>query len=195
MPNIGTQRGWRIQTLATRKWLAALCACAAWTSGCFTRRAPAKPAIKFASVVRPVIPADAVDAALAPAPDILFEVLPAPPQLVTSRSAPARPRVAPPPAPEPVATEKAAQPTIAPAVTTEEQTAAQAETQRNLDLVEKNLTLALGRTLNPVQQDLVSKVRGFTENAREAMRSGDWERAKNLSKKAEVLSDQLAASL
>jgi exosome complex RNA-binding protein Csl4 len=61
--------------------------------------------------------------------------------------------------------------------------------------VEKHLTLALGRTLNAAQQDLISKVRGFTENAREAMRSGDWVRAKNLSKKAEVLSDQLAASL
>jgi hypothetical protein len=49
--------------------------------------------------------------------------------------------------------------------------------------------------LNATQQDLVSKVRGFADNAREAMRSGEWVRAKNLSSKAEVLSEQLATSL
>jgi len=61
-------------------------------------------------------------------------------------------------------------------------------------LVERNLTLAQGKKLNPTQQDLASKVRGFADNAREAMRTGDWVRAKNLSKKAEVLSEQLAES-
>jgi iron uptake system EfeUOB component EfeO/EfeM len=87
------------------------------------------------------------------------------------------------------------EPTIAPGLTTEELKTAKAETQQNLDMVEKNLTLAWGKTLNATQQDLVSKVRGFVENAREAVRSGDWERAKNLSKKAKVLSGQLAAGL
>jgi len=79
-------------------------------------------------------------------------------------------------------------------VPTAELTAAKAETQHNLDLVERNLTLAQGKKLNPAQQDLASKVRGFADNAREAMRTGDWVRAKNLSKKAEVLSEQLAGS-
>jgi hypothetical protein len=46
-----------------------------------------------------------------------------------------------------------------------------------------------------MQEDLASKVRGFGDNAREAMRSGDWARAKSLAKKAEVLSEQLAGSL
>jgi hypothetical protein len=53
---------------------------------------------------------------------------------------------------------------------------------------------AQGKRLNAMQTDLVSKVRGFADNAREAMKSGDWVRAKNFSSKAEVLSEQLAAS-
>jgi hypothetical protein len=74
-------------------------------------------------------------------------------------------------------------------------TAARAETEHNLELAEKNLAPAGGRQLNATQQDVISKVRSFAESAREAMKSGDWERARNLSKKAEVLSEQLAASL
>jgi hypothetical protein len=195
MPNTGTQRRRKAQTQATKKWLVLLCASAAWMSGCLLRRAPAKPAFNFVTVVYPVIPPDAVDAALEPPPDISHDVPQAPAQLATNRSAPVKPRVAPPPALEPAAAENLPQATIAPEVTTEEQTAAQAEIQHNLDTVEKNLTLASGRRLNAAQQDLISKVRGFTENAREAMRSGDWVRAKNLSSKAEVLSEQLAESL
>jgi len=84
---------------------------------------------------------------------------------------------------------------MAPEFSTQEVEAAKAEIQRNLDMMEKNLTLSFGRSLNAAQQDLVSKVHGFAENAREAMKSGDWVRAKNLSKKAEVLSEELAASL
>ena len=95
---------------------------------------------------------------------------------------------------EPRGAEKHAEPTIAPEVTTEEIRAAQAETQRNLDIADKNLLLAQGKGLNAMQTDMVSKVKGFAENAREAMRSGDWVRAKNFASKAEVLSEQLAAS-
>lgn len=153
---------------------------------------PKVPVIGFA---HPLIPPAATAAELEPPPDIEFEVAAPPPPLVTNLTLPAKPHVVPPPAPEPVSAEKPPEPTLAPEVTTAEITAAKAETQHNLDLVEKNLTLAWGRKLNATQQDVVSKVRGFTENAREAMRSGDWVRAKNLSKKAEVLSEQLAASL
>lgn len=87
------------------------------------------------------------------------------------------------------------EPTIVPEVPTAELAAAKAETQQNLDLVERNLALAQGKKLNPTQQELASKVRGFADNAREAMRTGDWVQAKNLSKKAEVLAEQLAESL
>jgi len=42
---------------------------------------------------------------------------------------------------------------------------------------------------------LASKVRGFMEAAREAMKDSDWERAKTMAKKAEVLSRELARGL
>ena len=183
------------QTEAWRKWLALLCACVVWTPGCFMRRAPARPIINGMGFRHPVIPPATTDAELEPPPEIPFDAPPVPPRLVTSHSMPARPRVAPPPGPEAAPVGIPEEPTIAPGLTTEELKAAKAETQQNLDMVEKNLTLAWGRTLNATQQDLASKVRGFVENAREAMRSGDWERAKNLSKKAKVLSEQLATGL
>lgn len=179
---------------ATGRWLALLCACVVWTTGCLMRRAPARPGFDYVGYAHPVVPAAAADAALEPPPDLALDAAPAPPQLVTSHSMPARPHVAPTQATEPTA-EKMPEPTIAPEVTTEEMAAAKTETERSLELAEKNLALAWGRKLNAAQEDLISKVHGFTESAREAMRSGDWVRAKNLSKKAEVLSEQLAADL
>ena len=182
------------RTEARKKWVALLCLCVVWTAGCFTRRPPAKTIVYFVPFEHPVVPVAAVVQLEAP-PDILSDVPEAPPELAISRSAPVRPHVAPPPAPEHAPVEKATEPVIAPELTAQEVNTAVAETQRNLDQMEKNLTLAFGRTLNPAQQDLISKVRGFAESAREAMRNSDWVRAKNLSKKAEVLSEELAASL
>lgn len=191
MPNEGIQNRMSGNAGMARKWLLLLCACAAWTSGCSTRRTPSKPIINVMGFAHPVIPPGGADAELEPPPELPL-VAPPPPQLVTNHNTPARPRVVPAPAP---AAEKPAEPTIAPEVTTEEMRAARAETEHNLDLAEKNLALVGGRQLNATQQDVVSKVRSFAENTREAMRGGDWERARNLSKKAEVLSEQLAASL
>jgi hypothetical protein len=119
--------------------------------------------------------------------------VPEPPELGLSRMQPVKPHVTPAPAPEPAA--KHVEPTIAPEVTTEEMIAAKTETQHDLDLAERNLTMVQGKSLNASQQDLASKIRGFADNAREAMRAGDWTKAKNFSKKAEVLSEQLVASL
>jgi len=194
MPNTVTQKQMRTQTMATRKWLTLLCGCVLWTSGCFLQKAPVRPRIGVTGFAHPVVPASTAIAELEPPPDLPFEV-PLVPLLATSRSMPARPHVAPPAASEPTPAEKAAEPIISPALTTEELAAARTATQQNLQMVEKNLTFARGKTLNATQQDLISKVRGFTDNAREAMYSGDWVRARNLSKKAEVLSEQLAASL
>ena len=142
----------------------------------------------------PVVP-PAAGTQLDTPPEIATEGVAAPPELAIARSAPAKPRVAPTPAAEPGKAEKQPEPGIAPEFSAEEAQSAKAETQRNLDMMEKNLTLSSGKRLNASQEDLVSKVRGFAENAREAMKSGDWVRAKNLSKKAEVLSEELAASL
>lgn len=140
---------------------------------------------------QPVIP-PTTEAVLESPPDLEGESPPMP-EIAPIRAQPPKPRVAAPVAQEPVGP-KRTEPTIAPEVPTEEVMAAKAETQRNLDIAEKNLAMTQGKTLNAAQQDLASKVRGFADNAREAMRSGDWVKAKNLSSKAEVLSEELAAS-
>jgi hypothetical protein len=44
-----------------------------------------------------------------------------------------------------------------------------------------------------MQSDLVSKIVSFSDEARKAASEGDWTRARNLAKKAEVLSEELAA--
>lgn len=178
----------------SRKWLALLCAGVVWTVGCFTKRTP-RPSITTMVSLRPPLVPIAARAELNELPEIPAENVTAPPDLAVMRSAPAKPRVAPAPVTEPAKPEKEPEPGIAPEFSAQELEAAKAETQHNLDLMDKNLTLAWGRSLNATQQDLISKVRGFAENAREAMKSGDWVRAKNLSKKAEVLSEELATSL
>ena len=177
-----------------RKWLALLCAGAAWTAGCYTKRPPQVTFARYATLQPPVVPAAARKGLDAP-PEFDTETVSAPPELAVARSVPARPHVTPAPTAETGKPEKPAEPGMAPEFSTQEVEAAKAEIQRNLDMMEKNLTLSFGRSLNAAQQDLVSKVHGFAENAREAMKSGDWVRAKNLSKKAEVLSEELAASL
>jgi hypothetical protein len=182
----------KTQTETTKVWLAVVCGCLVWSAGCDTRKPQAKPPANFIAVVHPVIPAETARDLEAP-PD-LSEEAPAAPELGLSRVQPARPHVTPAPAPEPAA-EKHVEPTIAPEVSTEEMIAAKSETQHDLDLAEHNLTMTQGKHLNATQQDLASKIRGFADNAREAMRVGDWVKAKNFSKKAEVLSEQLAASL
>lgn len=182
----------KTQTKTTKIWLAAVCGCMVWSTGCVTRKPQAKPAVNFIAMVHPVIPPETT-AGLESPPD-LSAAVPEPPELGLSRMQPAKPHVTPPPAPEPTA-EKHVEPTIAPEVTTEEMIAAKTETQHDLDVAERNLTMAQGKSLNATQQDLASKIRGFADNAREAMRAGDWVKAKNFSKKAEVLSEQLAASL
>jgi hypothetical protein len=183
----------RKQPELTKKGLALLCLGTVSLAGCFTRKAPARPPIAFIGVVHPIVPPPTEEALEAP-PDIPVEVLPELPDIAPTRLQPPKPRVAPPVAQEVGKSEKPVAPTITPEVDTEELRAAQTETQRSLDVAERNLVLAQGRTLNPMQQDLVSKVRGFADNAREAMKSGDWVRAKNLSTKAQVLAEQLAAS-
>jgi len=113
------------------------------------------------------------------------------------RSAPPRPRVIAPPTPAtPVAdAEKPEAPTIAPQLTQQESAAAQQETHESLNIAEKNLASTNGKKLNASQSDLVSKIKGFLKDAREAAQAGDWARARNLAKKAQVLSEELARSV
>jgi hypothetical protein len=168
-----------------------LCGCMACVAGCATRHTVAKPVVDFIAPVRPTLPPP-TQTELQPPPD-LQSPPPEAPEIAQETEQPAKPRVAAPAAPEPAEADKPV-PTIAPEVTTEEMVTAKAATQHSLDIAEKGLTMAQGKKLNATQADLASKVRGFADNAREAMRSGDWERAKNLAKKAELLSQQLAGS-
>jgi len=193
MAEIGTVRQMSTPKQLNWSWLTLLCVCVLCTAGCYTRRAPAKPVVSFVAPVHPVLP-QMKNTALSSPPD--FEAtIPEAPEIVEERAQPAKPHVPAPAAPEPAGAEKHVQPTIAPEVPTEEMIAAKVQTQHSLDIAEKGLGMVQGKNLNATQQDLVSKVRGFADNAREAMRNGDWERAKNLAKKAEVLSEELAAGL
>jgi hypothetical protein len=83
---------------------------------------------------------------------------------------------------------------ILPDLTADQLNAAKAETQQSLDAAEAKLVQTQGKQLNATQEDVASKVRGFMESAREAMKNGDWVRAKNQAKKAEVLAMQLTGS-
>jgi hypothetical protein len=189
MANIKTQRD---ILRKGKKWLVATCVCAVWICGCYTKRPAAKPVVVYVGPVKPVIPA-AMRAQLEMPPEVSMEPLPEAPEILPVRTQPAKPRVAT-PTKEPVEVEKQAEPAIVPEVPSEELKAAQAETQHNLDLAEKNLALAQGKNLNAAQQDVVSKVKGYADSARDAIKSGDWVKAKNLSNKAELLSEQLASS-
>ena len=177
-----------------KKGLALLCAVVVWISGCFLRRTSAKPTIAFYAP-GPVLPAKS-RADLEPPPDISIESFSATPGLETLRNAPPRPRISAARSDnEPVKSEPEPEPQIAPEFSSAEMDAAQTETRSNLDSVQKNLALAMGKTLNTSQQDLIDKARGFAASAQAAVRSGDWVRARTLSKKAQLLSQELADSL
>ena len=165
-------------------------------SGCFTAK---RPAFHFADVAsaRPVVPVllPTGDNSWAEPPDIAQEIAPMPPYLAGSYPGPARPHVAPAPSAEPAPIERPSQPMIVPELSSEELASAKDETNRSLSAAQHNLALTEGKELNSAQSDLASKVRGFMETARDAVRNSDWLRARNLAKKAEVLSDELARSL
>ena len=71
----------------------------------------------------------------------------------------------------------------------------QKQTNQYVADAEKNLHRADGRDLNVIQRDMVEKIHGFLGQARDAMKTPDWTRARNLSQKAFLLSVELANSL
>ena len=170
-----------------------LCASSVSLSGCFTGKPPANraPAFVFA---HPVIPATTSAAVVEAPPDITSEIAPAP-RLLTPRSSPPRPRVAQTAPPEPAVAQKPVDPIIVPELSADQLNSAKSETQHSLEIAEWNLSQTQGKKLNPAQEDVASKIRGFMETARDAMKNSDWQRAKNLAKKAEVLSHELVANL
>ncbi len=168
--------------------------------GCSARNnAPSR--WRGAGLVRPVMPATVPprprplpDESVDPVPELRLEI-PPPPPLLGVRSSPARPRVAPAPAAESGAAAKPEPPLIAPQLTAAETSAAQQQMTSSLTVAEKNLAYSHGKKLNATQADLASKIKQFVDDARSAGHEGDWTRARSLATKAQVLSEELAASL
>jgi len=161
--------------------------------GCAAQKKPAIP-WRTAVLVRPLLPAvGTAGVVTAGVPDIQLAI-PAPEPLTIARSTPSRPRAATPPTPREKG-EKLEVPQIVPELSPQESSALQQETQQNLDRAEQNIAAASHKTLNATQTDLASKIRGFISDAREAGKAGDWARARDLAKKAQVLSEELVNSL
>jgi hypothetical protein len=160
-----------------------------------------RPSIPWATavLVKPVLQAHAEEAESTPndpGPELRIELPPFPSHLMTVRSGPLRPRVNTPSSGAAGSdADKLETPMIAPQLTAQESSVAQRETKQSLNIAEKNLETAHGKKLNPAQSDLVSKIRGFIKDAREAAQITDWDHARSLAKKAQVLSDELASSL
>ena len=186
MPIIPATCSWNPRAAAP---LLLTCACAVFAGGCFTAKRPAAK-LAFAAPAHPVIPPPAA-IALVDAPEVFVEPEERVAPLVVPRGAPPRPRVMAVPAPERVAPEKSANPLMAPALTDAEMSAAKSATQNSLAIAERNLASTKGRSLNIAQQDLVSKIQGFVDSAREEMKNNDWPRAQIQAHKAEVLSQEI----
>lgn len=125
-------------------------------------------------------------AAEEPAPEF---AAPLGPFVLLETEEPARPHVAAVAAASPVET-----PAIAPQLSAEESEAAQRQTRQSLYIADRNLSRTRGRSLSPMQADLVEKIQGFAREARAASREGDWIRARNLAEKAQILSQELIRS-
>jgi hypothetical protein len=129
------------------------------------------------------------------APDLPWD-FPPPPSRLTVLHQPARPRVAVTQAPaETPDGRKAAVLSLAPLLSDREVAEARRQMNESASAAQRHLDAAKGRNLNAGQSDLVSKVTSFLEESKGAAREGDWTRARNLAKKAQVLAEELAATL
>jgi hypothetical protein len=165
-------------------------------SGCAARKKPSIP-WGTAVLVHPILPQHPSPTAgvEVPPPDLGPEIPPPPLVQVGTRAAPSRPRIPAPATIQSVPPAKPDTPQIVPELSTQESTSLQRETDQSLAAAEHNLAATAGKSLNATQSDLASKVRSFISDAREAGRAGDWVRARDLAKKAQVLSEELAESL
>ena len=169
-------------------------------TGCSVKKRPATY-WRTAGTLRPVMPATVAphpsplpDENVDPVPELQLEI-PPPPPLLAVHAAPVRPRVAPAANPDNGGSNKPEVPMIVPQLTAEQSSAEQRQMASSLAIAEKNLGRSQGRQLNPTQTDVAAKIKGFITDARAAGREGDWTRARSLATKAQVLSEELAASL
>ncbi len=165
-------------------------------SGCAERKARAFP-WATAVLVRPLPPVVRSSDAATPTADIdadfRVEAPASASRIFAARSVPPRPRSATPTAAEPVGAGKAAD--LVPELSPQEIAAAKEQVAASIAIAERNAAAARGKNLSPAQADVLSKIAGFVAEAREAAGEGDWGRARNLAKKAQILSEDLAASL
>lgn len=194
MRDVGNDRVREARSHASKMWLVPLCVCVVWSSGCFTRRPPA-PQLGQVTLAHPLVPTATASTEMEEPPEISLEELALPPHLTPLPAGPAKPHVAPAPANEPTVVDKKPAPVLAPELSLEEVVTSKVEANKSLIVAQRNLDAALGKPLNSAQADLASKVRGFMDAAREAMKNSDWERAAAVAKKAEVLSEQLISGL
>ena len=146
-------------------------------------------------VVRPNPPVAHGDLSAADdlAPDFRIEPPSTNGKILGARSVPPRPRLNSPTQTEDV---DAVSPTgLVPELSPQDTAASMQQVADSIAIAERNLVTARGRKLLPAQSDIVSKINGFMMEAREASREGDWARARNLAKKAQILSEDLASSL
>jgi hypothetical protein len=196
MTETSTQQMISAKLTGTRALLAGLSAVVLLWSGCAARTKPTIP-WGTAVLVRPVVPqrpsasADAVDVP----PDIEVEAPPPPAPLAIAKTGPVRPRVAASTTNQAAPSGKVETPQVVPDLSPKQTSTLQKATNVSLSAAERNLATAAGKSLNATQADLASKVRSFISDAREAGNSGDWARANELAKKAQVLSEELAATL
>ena len=172
--------------------VAALVSTAVLLGGCAVQK---KPAIPWTTAVRvrPITPQRPAETEVAEVPELAMPEAPAP--LVVARTGPARPHIPTMAASRDPQPAKADTPPIVPELTAQESSTLQRETEQSLNNAERNIAATSGKSLNPTQSDLASKVRSFISDAQEAGRLGDWPRARDLAKKAQVLSEELARSL
>lgn len=171
-----------------------ICGGAAVLSGCAERKVHAFPWATTTQVrpIAPVIRGDFSAKAADIAPDFGVEPPSNDSKLFGLRPIPARPRA--PLQPRTESGNGSKVQALVPELSPQESAAAQQQYSESSEIVERNLALARGKKLTAVQTDMISKVNGFMAEAREASGEGDWARARNLSRKAQILSDELVAS-
>ena len=169
-------------------------AIAASMTGCAERKVHAF-SWKTAVLVRPNPPVPQAGSATAAdlAPDIRIDPPANNGKLFVMRSVPVRPHTN---SPSPSESAEAAKATaLVPQLSAEETATAKQQVADSFAIVERNLATTRRRKLTPAQSDIVSKITGFVGEAREASGQGDWARARNLARKAQILSEDLVASL
>lgn len=81
---------------------------------------------------------------------------------------------------------------LAPGMSAEQADSQRENTSQLLTATDTNLKQISSRQLNSSQQDSVSQIRKYIEQAKAAEQAGDVQRAHNLASKALLLSDDLA---